>query len=160
MEKAVCSHCQKSNPQLQCGCCGAAVCKYCAHILDDSSFDFLTQRPAHLSAHVFCHPCFNEKVAPELENYNQTLEQAKAVHIFDKTQGKETRLLKRRSENKVMVENCEDPDEAVLRLAFFAVQKNCNAVVDVDVSATKIKNGSYSKRIWRASGICSQLNVR
>lgn len=159
MSKPVCISCQSPKAQLNCGLCEATVCKYCAHIFDDEQFSFLEQKPQHLQHSIYCNVCFNNHVAKDLEDYNQTMERAKAVHIFDSTQGKETRLMKRRNEDRVTVENCNDPDEAVMRLAFFAVQGNFNAVVDVSVSATKIKNGSYSKRVWSATGIPSHFGI-
>ncbi len=156
----ICVSCQTAKTQLRCGSCESPVCKNCAQILDEGTFSFLPQRPKKLIHDIYCNNCFDQHIAADLESYNQTMELAKAVHIFDKTQGKETRLMKRRPENRVVVENCTDPDEAVLRLAFMAVQSNCNAVVDVDISATKVKDGSYSKRMWRATGISSQFRTK
>lgn len=157
MSNSICVSCQSPKAQLHCGLCESTVCKYCAHIFDESTFSFLAQKPQHLQHTTYCNVCFNQYVAEDLEKYNATMERAKAVHIFDATQGKETRLMKRRNEDKLVVENCEDPDEAVMRLAFFAVQRDFNAVVDVDITATKVKNGSYSKRVWRAVGIPSHF---
>ncbi|MEK6773066.1 MAG: hypothetical protein AABY64_03925 [Bdellovibrionota bacterium] len=155
MKASLCISCQSPKAPLNCGICEGAICKYCAHIFDDETFSFLPHKPSHLCHTTYCNVCFNEKVSDELDQYNRTMELAKAVHIFDHTQGKETRLMKRRVEDKITVENCIDPDEAVLRLAFFAVQKNFNAVINVEVSSDKVKDGSYSKRIWRATGIPS-----
>ncbi len=152
MLKKSCTTCAKSNATLTCGCCQVDLCKNCAQFLEPDSFSFLTKVPVELSHAVYCMTCYVQTVEPQLGSYQATLEQAKNVFVFNKKQGKETRLI-RRIEKPVFVSNCADYEETVLRLAFFATQANCNAIVDVDVVGEKIRKGSYQTTIWSGSAV-------
>lgn len=93
----ICSSCQKPKATLKCGLCTDALCKSCAQTLDADSFQMLKEIPPHLSHKAYCVPCFDSKVAAELETYNQDLEKARNVYVFTKAQSKETRLIKRKA---------------------------------------------------------------
>lgn len=110
--------------------------------MEADSFAFSAQLPAELSHAVYCNPCFDSKVSGPLAEYEATLEQAKNVYVFMKSQSKESRLIKRKLP-AVKVANCDDHDETVMRLAFAAVKLGCNGIVDVDVTAKKEKDGTY-----------------
>lgn len=159
MEKFTCCTCQKPKATLECGICKDYVCKNCAHFLDDDSFSFMAQIPADLAHGTYCIPCFDSKVASELESYNETMEQAKNIHVFEKDQGKETRFFKR-LEKPIKVENCPDRKETLLRLAFFAVKGGFNTLIDVDVTSAKIRSGTYQTQIWTGSGIPTTVEER
>lgn len=59
----------------------------------------------------------------------------------------------RKSKISVNVENCLDRDETILRLAYFAAKEEFNAVVDVDVTVKKTREGGSNKSaIWKGSG--------
>ncbi len=80
------------------------------------------------------------------------LSRARNVEVFyRRIQGKETRLMER-IEPLVVVEGCDDEKDILMRLAFVAVQKNANYVVDIEVFSEKQKDGSYSLVTWRGSG--------
>ena len=157
MEKPNCCTCQKPKATLTCGICKDSVCKYCAQFLDDTSFSFLAEIPQDLAAGTYCIPCFDAKVAPELEAYNDTMKKAKNIHVFEKDQGKETRFFKR-LEEPFKVENCADRDETLLRLAFFTVRAGFNTLIDVDVVSKKVRNGSYQTTMWTGSGIPTHVD--
>lgn len=154
MEKTLCVFCQKPTG-LNCSHCHCSVCKYCAQFVDEDSFAFLPSQQAEEKT--YCNPCFENSVATELAAYNETLERAKEVFVFLKNQSKETRLLKRK-EKPVSVSNCSDHDETILRLAFLAAQANYNAIVDVNLSSEKIKNGSYQTTRWSGTAIPVQID--
>lgn len=80
------------------------------------------------------------------------MKQAKDVQVFLNTQGKESRLIKR-YEDPVLVTECRDHDETLLRLAFLAAEKGYNGLVDVAIVSKKIREGSYQKSVWQGSGI-------
>ncbi len=132
----VCKTCRKPKANFQCGICQEHVCKSCAQFLNDS-FSFLKKIPADLGHTTYCTNCFDEKVAVPLEAYNTTMAAAKEVMVFTKDQIKSTAHLKRREE-PVMVEHCEDEQETIVRLAFFAAEKHFNCLLDVDISHRKI----------------------
>lgn len=159
MEDKFCISCQKTKALIQCECCQVDVCKYCAHILPEDSFSFLSQKPLELSHRIYCHSCYLNHVEERLEKYNQTLEQANHVQVYLSNQGKETRLVKR-LEKPLRVENCADRNETMLRLAFFAVEKGFNTLVDVNITSKKIREGSYQKLIWSGTAVPVQMSSR
>lgn len=152
MAKTVCSVCGKSKATLQCGLCQTDLCKNCTQFLDDGEFAWMITRPEELSHTAYCETCFTAKVAGPLQNYQDLVEKAKHVLVFEKSQGKETRLIKR-IEKPISVLNCADHDEAVMRLAFQAAQGNFNAIVDMDLKSTKIRNGKYQTSSWSGTAI-------
>ena len=152
MEKSVCSSCHKPKATLSCGICQTSICKKCAEFIEPDRLAFLSKLPAEFESGTFCHPCFDEKVGPALNDYDQTIEQAKQVAVFFKTQSKETRLIKR-LEEPVIVENCADHDETLLRLAFMAVKSNHSVLIDVDIVSEKVRSGAYQTLKWRGVGI-------
>lgn len=151
-----CCSCLKPNASLECGLCKEAVCKKCAHFLAEDSFSFLTLIPQELSHQVYCSGCYQDKILPQQESYNETLQRAKDVAVFFKAQSKETRLMSRKNP-PVTVNDCADKEEAVLKLAFLAASQNLNAVIDVDVCSKKIRMGTYQTQVWSGSGV--PLNV-
>jgi hypothetical protein len=59
----------------------------------------------------------------------------------------------RRSATVLKVEGCADREEALLRLAFLAVKANYNMLLDVDLTAEKVRNAGYQTSRWQAKGI-------
>ncbi len=157
MEKKICSTCFKPKATLVCGLCSDPICKSCAQFLEEESFLFLPLRPPESLQTTFCGPCFDAQVAPILENYSQTLERAKEILIFTKTQNKETRFI-RRDEDRIHITACSDREEVVMRLAFQAAQRNFNGVIDMEVSTRKVRDGSYQTTEWTGSGIPAHVN--
>lgn len=115
--------------------------------------------PEELTHSTYCIPCFDEKVAAPLAAYNESLAQAKSILIFDKTQGKETRFIKRK-ERPVKVMNCLDEEEAMMRLAFLAVEMGYNGVVDVNITSEKVRVGGYQTLKWSGTGIPTEIEER
>ena len=73
-----------------------------------------------------------------------------------KNQGKETRLISRK-EKPYSVKDCADYNEAILRLAFFAVEAGFNSLLDVDLTSKKIIVAGYQSTVW--SGTAVPANV-
>lgn len=157
MENIFCCVCQKPKANLVCGICQSAVCKKCAQFTEEDSFSFLDKIPPHLTHGTYCGPCFDAKVAPELASYAETMEKAKDVAVFFKDQGKETRLIKRSNE-VFRVKDCLDRDETLLRLAFFAAQKDFNSVIDVDLVSEKIRSGTYQTQRWSGTAVPANIS--
>ncbi len=152
-----CSICLKSKAGLTCGICKNPVCKNCAQFLEEDSFSFLKKIPEELTCSAYCPHCFDEKVASKLEQYSITMELAKNVNIFLKNQSKESRIFKS-EEPPIKVENCPDPDETLLRLAFIAVQANFNCLINVDIYSRKVREGGYQTLSWSGTGIPTHIN--
>lgn len=157
MELQACSICFKPKAKLECGVCKSPICKNCTQFLDEASFEFLNKLPDDLTHKTFCHPCFEAVVEPNLQKYNNDIEKARNVFVFYKTENKESRYFKR-GDQQVIVKDCPDKEETILRLAFQAVQLDCNVIVDVDLSSEKVKSGSYQTSKWKGSAFPVQAD--
>ncbi len=157
MQNTACLTCNKPKANLQCGICHSSICKSCTQFLDEDSFSFLGNIPEQLSHTSYCAPCFDQIVAPELQIYAETMEKAKEVSVYNKTQGKETRLIKR-LEEPVHVDECDDYEETILRLAFFAAKANYNSLIDMDIVSTKVKIGTYTSTKFSGTGIPAHVS--
>ena len=124
--------------------------------MDVDDFSFLKVIPEHLTHGVYCAPCYNEKISPEIHSYEETMAKAKEVYVFLKGQ-KETRLFKRLDE-PLEVKDCEDKNEVLLRLAFLAAKSNFNTIIDVVVTAQKLRAGVYQTSKFQAVGIPVHVN--
>lgn len=158
MTAPLCCVCQKPKAHLNCGLCQSAVCKSCAQFLSDAEFAFLPEAERKFANGSYCTPCFDAEIGPELAVYDELRERAGEVLVYFKNQSKETRLFKR-GKDILKVASCPDRDETVLRLAFLAVQKGYNAIIDVDISAEKIRSGGgYQSSNWRGTAIAANLS--
>lgn len=154
----ICKTCRKPKAAFQCGLCHENTCKACAQFIDENTFSFLPKVPEELQHSCYCGQCFDEKVSTPLQEYEETLEKAKDLIIYTKEQTKITRLLKR-EHAPYKVEDCEDEQEAIVRLAFFAVQDNFNALIDVEVKNHKIIVGSHKKTVFSAQAVPVHLDT-
>jgi hypothetical protein len=157
MSNQSCLSCQKTKAPFVCTVCASALCKSCAQFFDEDSLPFLEELPKELKAGAYCLSCFETHLTPVLAGYEQIMERARETFVFFRDQSKETRLMKR-TEESVVVENCTDKDEALLRIAFKAAQKNFNALVDIDISGEKVRHGGYQTMKWRAEGVPTQVD--
>lgn len=154
-----CSICAKSKPAYQCGLCQDALCKSCAQFLPETAFQYLPIREAKLQHTCYCTVCFDQNIQQSLNAYETVLEQAHEVLVFDKTQGKETRFI-RRLEKPFVVENGLDEHDVTMRLAFMAAEKNYNSIIDVDIKATKIRDGSYQTTSYSGKAVPANVSDR
>jgi len=159
MQKETCTTCGKSKSILNCGMCAVTVCKHCAQFIDEDTFSFLDVKKPEMAHSTFCNTCFDQHIAADLVLYEQTMETAKNISIYYNDQGKETRLMKR-IDVLLTVNDCTDRNEIIMRLAFKAVQMGFNAVIDVDIVATKVRTGAYQTHMYRATGIPSNAHEK
>lgn len=157
MSDAICISCRKPKATLECGLCTESVCKKCSQHLNSETFSFLPSIPEELSHSLYCGNCFDETVAPAIDEYEETMERAKGAFVFFKTQRKEIPLIKKERE-VFYVDECPDRDETILRLAFFAAQKDCNAIIEVEVVSQKIRDGAYQTSKWRGEGVAAKVD--
>jgi hypothetical protein len=157
----LCASCRDSKAnmkkELRCGLCQNFVCKDCAHPLKRLTFSFFKKIPDELSRDIYCEQCHNDTVAPALENYEKIMAQAKDVFIFEKTANSIPLIM--RSKQKMTVSDCPDRKETILRLAFFAAERSFNAVVDVELTATKIRNYGYQTSSWSGFGFPARIRI-
>ena len=145
-----CKTCKKPKASYTCGICQECTCKNCTQFLTET-FDYRKVVPKDLTHPSYCGPCFDERVARPLQEYNETMEKARDIIIYSKAQTQLTRFLKRKAE-PYRVENCEEEKEALMRMSFFAVEAGYNCLIDVVLSPKKIVTGSHKKIVWSATG--------
>jgi hypothetical protein len=158
MENAECSVCRKPKASLECNLCEDSVCKKCSHILDEKTFSFMEEIPEILTHSLYCSTCYDQEVAPALDTYNEIVERAKSVFVFFTTQRKEIPLIKR-SRLVFEVKDRQDRDDTILRLGFLAAKENFNAITEVTVVASKVRNGGYQTSTWSGSGIPAMIDA-
>lgn len=138
-----------------CQICQCPMSKADAQFVDEETFSFLSRPPIALGT--YCTECFDSSVKPELDSYSEKMDRAKDVNVFFASQSKESRFV-RRIERPVQVDDCRDRDEAVLRLAFLAVEAEKNSLVDVELTSTKVRNGSWQSSRWSGRGIPAEIS--
>lgn len=155
----ICSSCLKPNAPFKCGLCENIMCKKCVQFVPENTFSFLKKIPPELLLGSYCTSCFEAQVAPALDTYNEAMARAGEVFVYYKAQSKETRTF-RRSEEPIRVENCDDKDETLMRLAFYTAEAGFNALIDVVLSADKIRDGRYQTSRWNGVGIPTQMDPK
>lgn len=156
-ETAECVVCRRPKATHSCGLCESAVCKNCRQILESDTFAFLSTVADDLTHTTYCPPCFDEKVAPAVDSYNEILERAKKVYVFFTAQKKEIPLLKK-SKETLHIKDRPDRDEVIFRLGFLAAERSFNAIIEVDVTSEKLQHGRHQKSNWRGSAVPAQID--
>lgn len=146
-----CDSCRNPEADLACELCKKALCDQCVLSPPLDSFSMMKKIPVDLTHTEYCRFCYDDKVEPALQKYEETLELAKNVFIFFKTQRKEIPLI-RKTKDKLEVKECPDRDETILRLAYMAAELGFNAVIETDVYAEKIRNHAHQKMRWQGTG--------
>jgi len=154
-----CTMCDKAKAPYQCGCCNDTLCKSCVQFMPDEAFQFVTNRAKEISHNYYCNPCFDLNVVPALAEYEEIAERARQIAVFDVTQGKETRFIKR-LERPMVLETGVDAQDITIRLAYMAAEKNYNAIVDLDIKAIKVRDGSYQTTAYSGKAIPVILDTR
>lgn len=157
MSNLECTSCRRMGADFECSLCSDWICKKCVQKLASDAFLYLDKIPANLSHVHYCGPCYDREVAPEVETYNETLERAKGVYVFFKTQRKEIPLIKKTKE-VLVVEGKPDRDETILRLAYMSAQKGFNALIECEAISKKLRDHAYQKHEWRGTGIAAQID--
>ena len=159
MEALKCNVCRRPKAILSCGILQEPICKKCVVILEKGSFSYLPEIPPELTHKHYCGRCYDDKVAPQLADYESTMARARQLFVYVKGQGEETRLMGR-NEKPIRIEHCVDKNETLLRLAFLAARKGFNALLDVEVLAKKVRDEGFQTTSWSASGIPTQLDAK
>lgn len=153
MSTTTCLICNKTKTALRCNHCNDPSCKHCSYFIDEDAFEMLSLLPDSLQNKTFCSNCYHQKMGAELDHYKDLMEKAKKVDVYSKEQSSETRRI-RRIEKPIQVRDCEDKNEALMRLAFIAVEKGFTTIVDFHLKSEKVGSGkAYKKLIWNASAV-------
>jgi len=157
MSKALCVDCRKPTQDFSCGVCKESLCKNCVEYLEPGSFSFLATVPEDLSHLRYCRFCFDGKVVPAREDYEEKMNEAKQVFVFFTTQ--KTMPAHKRAKDKVQIKDCPDRDETIMRLAFRAVEKGFNALIDTEVKCEKVRNEGWQKMKWQGQGYPAKVDA-
>lgn len=152
-----CSHCQNKKAPYTCGVCLDAICKSCVQFLPDDALIYAPPETKKSLHPCYCSACFTTSYLPELDKYDSTFKKAQEILVFDKSQGKETRFI-RRLEKALTVENGLDQQDVTLKLAYLAASMNYNSIVDVDIKAIKVRDGAYQTTTYTGKGIPTNVN--
>lgn len=154
-----CAVCTTKKPTLECGLCHSAICKSCTDFVDQSTFRYAPQIPNKLQASpTYCLNCYTTDVMPEIEKYENLLAEAKEIRVYDITQTKETRLLKR-LEPVIEVNGCVDTQEATMKLAFITAKLGFNCMIDMRLKTTKTRDSNnYQSSEVTGSAIPTHLD--
>jgi hypothetical protein len=126
--------------------------------LDADAFAFREKVPAELGHTRYCGACHAAHVAPALDAYAETMERAREVFIFFKTQ-KHPPIALRKAAAPARVTGCPDRDETILRLAFRAAEGGFNAVLGTEVVSEQVRNEGWQKSVWRGTGTPVEIDV-
>ena len=152
-----CESCRSPDADLRCENCDKALCEDCVLELEHDAFFYMPKKLEVLSHKQYCRFCMDDVVEPELQKYNELLDKAKETFVFFTTQKKEIPLI-RKTKEKLSVVECVDRDETILRLAFMAAERGMNAVIEVEVSAQKIRNHAHHKHLWQGTGVPAMVD--
>lgn len=146
-----CGECGKTPANLKCGGCEMTLCKSCSKDAGDADLTYFTKLPVEASHGAYCTQCFAEKLLPVLEKYEEIMRLAENVDVYMKDQGKETRLYKR-SEKPIVIKDCADRDETLMRMAFRTAELGYGILVDVDLTYDKVFDHAYQTSVWKGVG--------
>lgn len=154
-----CKSCRRTSCSVdyQCGICHEALCKKCS-IFPKEDFTYYKFVPEKLTHASYCSTCYDQEVVGPTQEYLNKVEKSKEIIVFSKNESKQTRLFSRK-ELPYIVENCDDEDDALRRMSFFAVEDNYNCLVDITFSKKKIVVGSHKKFIWSGRSIPVNIDV-
>lgn len=157
-EQTECINCRRPKSTLQCGVCEEPVCKSCGLFLASDTFAFQPKVSEVLRHSHYCPACHQEHVEPALAEYEDKMARAKEMYFFFNTQRSLLPVLKKAT-NPIRVENCEDRDETVLRLAFLSVDQGYNSVIEAEVVSAKVRNGGHHKHFWKGTAFPANLDL-
>jgi len=152
-----CAFCGALKATHECGICGNAVCKECLQYVDTHSFSFFSKVPKELTLGNFCPPCFESKIAPQKEHYEELMEKAKDIYFLTKAYPGYIRVLQRHTK-RVQVEACDDRRETIMRLAFFAAELGFNSIIEAEVESSKRRVGGYQSSTWTGSAMPAKID--
>ncbi len=147
-----CKTCRKPKAPYECGLCHEHMCKSCTQFLVETFTAMRKPVPEFLRHPAYCMTCFDAQVAEPLNDYNDKMEKAKDIIIYSKDQTKLTRLLKRKAE-PYKVEDCEEEQDALMRMSYWAIEDGYNCLIDLQYQTKKIIVGSHKKTMFGATAV-------
>jgi uncharacterized protein YbjQ (UPF0145 family) len=156
-EPRICSICQKPKAPKTCDLCEVAICKSCQETLSTDAFLYLAKIPPKLAHSSYCINCYEEEVLPALNEYNVMTEKAKDVYYLSKAYPGYIRVLQRHTK-RVVVEDCDDRRETIIRLAFQAAEMGFNAIIEAEVESFKTRHHAHKSARWKGSAMPAKID--
>jgi hypothetical protein len=153
----ICFICQKPKAPKTCELCHGSICKACQQTLSTDAFLYLAKIPTRLSHSSYCVKCYDDEVLPALTDYNEMTERAKDVYYLSKAYPGWIRVLQRHTK-RVVVDDCDDRRETILRLAFQAAEMGFNAIIEAEVESFKTRNHAYQSARWKGSAMPAKID--
>jgi hypothetical protein len=153
----ICSHCQEPKAQLVCGACGKDICKTCREYIDTNSFSFMAKAPQHLTKGEYCPACFEDVIVPAQAAYDATMKSAAEVFYLSKNYPGYIHM-QRKHTKRVVVTECDDRRECIMRLAFFAVELGFNGIIEAEVESFKIRKNNRQSSYWKGSALPAKID--
>jgi hypothetical protein len=153
-----CFICQNKTSICECGLCQASLCKNCRSQLSHKDFALIETKPEHLNHKAYCPTCFDEKIAPELFEYQEFEAKAYETYMLTKNYNGSVRVFSRHIKT-VAVEECVDRRQMILMLAYQAARLGFNAIISTDIKSKKVfESKSYSSHVWSGSALPAQVD--
>jgi hypothetical protein len=157
-----CIVCQsKKVTTATCGLCQGALCKTHKVSLGATAFLLLEKIPAPLAHAHYCASCYDTQVAPALATYDEMAEKANDIYFITKNYTGYVHV-QRRHTKRVLVKDCADRRETILRMAFQAAELGMNALIESEVESFNTrkdgKPGGYQSARWKGSAMPAQIN--
>jgi len=152
-----CEICLQKKAQLSCGLCIKEICKDCSIDLGTYAFSFMSKVPQELTKEHYCLHCYDTTIQPKKTQYETRLKQAEDIYFLTKAYPGYVRVLKKHTK-RVVIKECPDRKEAILRMAFFAVELGFNAIIDADLKSHKTRNGGYQSSYWSSSALPADID--
>ncbi len=146
-----CVLCQSPPPLVQCENCRRSICKSCREILEPEAYAYHPKPPKIFRGKIFCYPCFDAEIRPELEKYEQLVERAHELPKHKKGQ-KNLMKIRKREQIAETVKDFREEGQAIFQLQVLAVYQNFDAVCDLETSFKKVRKHGYEHKEWSAKG--------
>ena len=152
-----CASCESPKAAYTCGLCNSSICKSCRHYVDTHTFSFYVPVPDALLKADYCPTCFEREIVPEQARYDELMEKAKDVYYLSKAYPGYVRVLRRHTK-RVVIAECDDRRETILRMAFQAAQMGFNAIIEAEVDSAKVRNHGHQSSVWSGSALPATID--
>lgn len=156
-ESIKCHVCGGPKATKTCNLCESQICKSCQETLPSGTFDYMMQIPNNLNHSKYCIRCYDSTVAPAIEKYQLTAQQAEDTYFLTRDYPGYIRVLKRHPK-RISVEAGLDRRQTILQMAFIAAELGFNAIIDAQISSYTVRNGGYQTSRWKASSVPAQID--
>jgi hypothetical protein len=152
-----CASCGAVKASFNCGLCQKNLCKNCVQEVDSHAFSFFSKIPEELKKGNICPTCFEDKILPHKKRFDELLEKANDIYFLTKSYKGYVRVHNKHSK-RVIVADCDDRRETIVRLAFFAAELGFNAIIDSEVESKKVRMGKYQSTRWYGSALPAKID--